>query len=303
MARLIRTEKEVEGRFSEQWIVVEEDALDQWPAGPQTIVGRPATRVDGLERATGKATYTADVQLPGMLHAAVLRSPHARARLTGFDFDAARSAPGVRGAVGPDDLDALTAEPAYHGHAVAAVAADSYEEARAALQLGRPEWEALEPLVDADEAVRRGSLIQEARRYERGDLDRGLAEADAVVEAEYRTQTVLHNPLETHQSVCTWEGETLVVYTSTQYVWGVRNEVAEAFGLPPDRVRVVCHFMGGGFGAKNDAGERVEELGGEARSHGAATSSGAGAITPSASLAIRSAAVNAAVKRTLWLRG
>jgi xanthine dehydrogenase YagR molybdenum-binding subunit len=255
VARLIRTEKEVEGRVSEQWIVVEEDALDQWPAGPQTVVGQPATRIDGLERATGKAIYTADVRLPGMLHAAVLRSPYARARLTHFDLDAIRSAPWARGVVGPDDLERLTLEPSYHGQAVAAAAADSYEEARAALELGRPEWEALDPLVDPDEAVRRGSLIQEPRRYERGDLERGLAEADVVVEAEYRTQTVLHNPFETHQAVCTWEGETLVVYISTQYVWGVRNEVAEAFGLPGDRVRVVCEFMGGGFGAKNEAGD------------------------------------------------
>jgi xanthine dehydrogenase YagR molybdenum-binding subunit len=255
VARLIRTEKEVEGRYTEQWIVVEEDALDQWPAGPLTTVGRPATRVDGLERATGEAEYTADVQLLGMLHAAVLRSPYARARLRAFDLDAIRATPWVRAVVGPGDLEPLTAEPAYHGQAVAAVAADSYDGARAALELGRPEWEDLEPLVDPEEAVRRGSLISEPRHYERGDLERGLAEADVVVEAEYRTQTVLHNPLETHQAVCAWEGETLVVYVSTQYVWGVRDEVADAFDLPKDRVRVVCRFMGGGFGAKNDAGD------------------------------------------------
>ncbi|MGH3032990.1 MAG: hypothetical protein ACRDON_00350, partial [Gaiellaceae bacterium] len=76
MARLIRTEKEVEGVFTEQWIVVEEDALDRWPAGPLAVVGQPAERVDGAARARGEATFTADVQLPGMLHAAVLRSPH-----------------------------------------------------------------------------------------------------------------------------------------------------------------------------------------------------------------------------------
>ena len=73
MARLIRTEKEVEGRYTEQWIVVEEDVLEQWPEGPLQTVGRPATRVDGLARARGEARYTQDVRLPGMLHAAVLR--------------------------------------------------------------------------------------------------------------------------------------------------------------------------------------------------------------------------------------
>src|SRR5207248_1132177 len=171
VARLIRTEKEVEGRYTEQWIVVEEDALDQWPAGPRTIVGRPATRVDGRERATGQAVYTADVQLPGMLHAAVLRSPHARARGRRPDLDAARAAPGARAVVGPDDLEVLTAEPSYQGHAVAAVAADSFEAARDALERLAPEWEVLEPLLDPEEAVRRGSLLSEPRRHDRGDFD------------------------------------------------------------------------------------------------------------------------------------
>jgi xanthine dehydrogenase YagR molybdenum-binding subunit len=255
VARLIRTEKEVEGRYTEQWIVVEEDALDQWPAGPLTTVGRPAQRVDGRERATGQAVYTADVQLPGMLHAAVLRSPHARARVVHIDLEAARAATEVRAVLGPGDLDVLTAEPSYQGHAVAAVAADSFEAARAALERLAPEWEVLEPLLDPEEAVRRGSLLTEPRRHDRGDFDRGVAAADVVVEAEYRTQTLLHNPMETHQSVCHWEDDVLVVYTSTQNIWGVRDEIADEFGLPHDSVRVICRFMGGGFGAKNDAGD------------------------------------------------
>ena len=66
---------------------------------------------------------------------------------------------------------------------------------------------------------------------------------------------MLHNSLETHGSVCRWVGETLEVYTSTQDIWGVRREVAAALGLAADDVRVVCEFMGGGFGAKTDAGD------------------------------------------------
>src|SRR2546430_17234432 len=97
MARLIRTEKEVEGRYTEQWIVVEEDVLEQWPQGPMQTVGKPATRVDGLARARGEARYTQDLRLPGMLHAAVLRSPHARARVKKISVERALGAPGVRG--------------------------------------------------------------------------------------------------------------------------------------------------------------------------------------------------------------
>jgi len=258
VARLIKTQKEVEGRYTEQWVVVEDDeALEQWPAGPGVVVGRPEQRTDGYERARGQAVFTADLALPGMLHAAVLRSPFARARVNKLDLTRARAADGVRGAIGPDDCHVLALEPSYHGAPVAAVAADSRAEAEAALALIEAEWEELEPLLDPDEAIRQESLIDDPRRYERGDPDAGFAEADVVVEAEYRTQTVLHNALETHQTVCRWEGDTLEVYISTQYIWGVRDAVAEQLGLPPDRVRVVCNFMGGGFGAKNGPGDQT----------------------------------------------
>ncbi|HEY2938946.1 MAG TPA: xanthine dehydrogenase family protein molybdopterin-binding subunit [Gaiellaceae bacterium] len=255
---MIRTEKEVEGRYTEQWVIVDEDAgIDQWPPGPREVAGQPAQRIDGHVRARGQATYTADLALPGMLHAAVLRSPHARARLNKLDLGRAREAPGVRGVIGPEDCHVLTLEPGYHGAPVAAVAADSFQAAREALELIEVDWEELEPVLDPDEAVRQGSLLddEEARRYERGDADKGFVEADVVVEAEYRTQTVLHNAMETHQSVCRWEGDTLEVYISTQWIWGVRDSIAGQLGLPPDRIRVVCNFMGGGFGAKNGPGD------------------------------------------------
>jgi CO/xanthine dehydrogenase Mo-binding subunit len=251
VARLIRTEKEVEGRYEEVWLVVEEDSLDQWPAGPREVVGRPAPRVTGPLRARGEARYTADLQLPGMLHAAVLRSPYARARANRIDLSPAIEAPGVRAVIGPGDSHVLVEDVGYQGAAVAAVAADSLAQARAAVALIEVEWEVGEPLLDPDEAVRRGQLLDEPRRYERGDVDGALAGADVVVEAEYRTQTVLHNSMETHQAVCEWQGDRLDVYISTQYIWGIRDSVAEQFGLPPDKVRVVCEFMGGGFGSKN----------------------------------------------------
>ena len=96
MARLIRTEKEVEGRYEEVFVVVEEDELDQWPAGPLQVVGRPATRKTGAARARGEILYTADVSFPGMLHTAILRSPHANAKVTRIDLSPALEAPGVQ---------------------------------------------------------------------------------------------------------------------------------------------------------------------------------------------------------------
>jgi CO/xanthine dehydrogenase Mo-binding subunit len=255
LARLIRTEKEVEGRFEEVWIVVEEDPLEQWPEGPLEVVGRPAPRKDGPERVRGEARYTADLRLPGMLHAAVLRSPHAHARVRRIDLAPALALPGVRATIGPGEAHGLEEEAGFSGAAVAAVAADTFAQAQAAVEALEVEWEELEVVLDADDAVRRGLLTAEPRSYERGDVEQALARADVVVEATYRTQTVLHNSLETHQAVCEWQGDTLHVYISTQYIWGVRQSVAETLGLPEDKVRVVCEFMGGGFGSKNGPDE------------------------------------------------
>jgi xanthine dehydrogenase YagR molybdenum-binding subunit len=251
VARLIRTEKEVEGRYEEVWLVVEEDALEQWPAGPREIVGQDALRVDGLERATGQAIYTADLKLPGMLHTAVLRSPHPRAKVTKLDVQAPLRAPGVHAVIAPGDIPQLSDEPPYQGAAIAAVCADTIAHARAALELLAAEYDVLAPLLDPDEAVARGSLLDEPRERERGNYERGLEEADVVVGAEFRTQVVLHNSMETHQSVVQWVGDGVEVHISTQYIWGIRDAVAEGLGLPGDKVRVICHFMGGGFGSKN----------------------------------------------------
>jgi xanthine dehydrogenase YagR molybdenum-binding subunit len=255
VARLIRTEKEVEGRFEEIWLAVEEDPLQQWPTGPQAVVGRPAVRQDGPQRVRGEARFTADIQLPGMLHAAVLRSPHAHARVKKIDLAPALALPGVRAAVGPGDAQGLEQEPTFGGAAVAAVAADTFGQAQAALAAIEVEWEQLEAVLDPEDAVARKQLTVEPAHYERGDFDTALAQADVVVESTYRTSVVVHNSMETHQAVCEWIGDTLTVYISTQYIWGVREAVAKELGIPGDKVRVVCEYMGGGFGSKNDPGE------------------------------------------------
>ena len=255
MARLIRTEKEVEGRFEEVWIVVEEDPLEQWPEGPLTVVGRPAPRKDAGERVRGEARYTADLRLPGMLQAAVLRSPHAHARVRRIDLAPALALPGVRAAIGPGEAHGLVDEAGFAGAPVAAVAADTFRQALAAVEAIDVEWEELEVVLDPDAAVERGLVTDEARRYERGDVEKALAGADVVVEATYRTQTVLHNSMETHQAICEWQGDTLHVFISTQYIWGIRQAVAETLDMPEDKVRVVCEFMGGGFGSKNSPDE------------------------------------------------
>jgi xanthine dehydrogenase YagR molybdenum-binding subunit len=161
----------------------------------------------------------------------------------------------VRAAIGPGEAHGLEEEAGWAGAPVAAVAADTFAQARAGVEAIEVEWEELEVVLDPEDAVRRGLVTGDARRSERGDVDRAFAEADVIVEGTYRTQTVLHNSLETHQAICEWQGDTLHVYISTQYIWGIRQEVAETLGMPEDKVRVVCEFMGGGFGAKNGPDE------------------------------------------------
>ncbi len=190
-----------------------------------------------------------------MLHAAVLRSPHPHAGVRSIDLSPALALPGVHTAIGPGDIPTLVSDIGYEGTAVAAVCADTRAQAVAAVAAIDVDWEVHEPLLDPDEAVARASLIGEPRIRSRGDFDRGLAEADVVLTAEYRTQVVVHSSLETHQSVAQWVGDSLELHISTQYIWGVRDEVASEIGLPPDKVRVICNYMGGGFGSKNDAGD------------------------------------------------
>jgi xanthine dehydrogenase YagR molybdenum-binding subunit len=175
--------------------------------------------------------------------------------VTRIDLGPALALPGVRAGLGPGEANGLEAEAGFQGAPVAAVAADTLAQARGALAAIDVEWEVLEAILDPDEAVRRGALTGEPRRSERGDVEQGFAEADVVVEATYRTQTVLHNSMETHQAICEWLGDTLHVYISTQFIWGVREEIADTLGLPQDKVRVVCEFMGGGFGSKNGPDE------------------------------------------------
>ena len=159
MPRLVKTQTEMEGRYEDVWVYVDEDELEPWPAERAfDALGQAVTRVDGPLRVSGSARYTVDVALPGMLHAAVLRSPLAHARVRSLDLEAARRAPGVRAVVGPDDRigegDAvLFSEPEYVGQAIAAVAADTFEEAEAALGVLAADLEPLAFVVDPDAAL------------------------------------------------------------------------------------------------------------------------------------------------------
>ena len=237
-------------------------------------IGRRVPRVDGRLRVTGAARYTADVRLPGMLWARMVTSPHPHARITAIDTSLAAAVPGVRAV---HVLDRYEKDPVvrYAGQPVAAVAAVSQTIADEAARLVRIAYEPLPFVVDVDAAKKpdaplvyppnpddkvprkgnvRGPRLTGPRGKPKGDAAKALTEAPVVVEHTFRTQVQTHATLETHGVVADWQPDSAVVYASTQGTVAFRDELAEVFGIPKARIRVVCDFMGGGFGSKLSMG-------------------------------------------------
>jgi len=275
MAKVIKTEVELEGRFYEEYVVLEGGDVPPWEEDRNfAIVGKPQVRVDAVERVTGAARFTHDIQLPGMLYGKILRSPHPHAHIKRLDSSKAERLTGVRLVLSFKNAPEIPWRGGltkifdqtlrYAGEEVACVVADDEEICEDALQLIDVEYEllpfvtdplkALEP--DAPKVHKSGNLLNgRPEVYERGDLERGFKEADVIVEGRFKTQSVLHNCMETHGSVASWEGDSLIIWDSTQHIFGVRSQVAKALGLPQHKVRVIKQYMGGGFGSKNQAGK------------------------------------------------
>ncbi|MEP6493262.1 MAG: xanthine dehydrogenase family protein molybdopterin-binding subunit [bacterium] len=269
--RFVTTKVEIEGR--EETKIVELPARNPDPWGEDAdlhVVGQRVVRMDALEKVTGEARYTADVHLQGMLFAAILRAPVPRGRVTSLDLAPALALDGVRAGISIADVPDVKIDGVrlfdqtifYANQPLAAICADSLETAQRALEAITLEI-AREPhavtaeqaLADNAPAVRPSGNTHKGspRVSSRGDVEAGIAEADAVITREYRTPTALHTALEPHGAVAEWSGGRLTIYESTQGIFMTRREVAKAFGLPLTDVRVIKNYMGGGFGAKNGA--------------------------------------------------
>ncbi len=248
------------------------------PWGETAVVGKRLPRIDAYERVSGAAVYTLDLALPGMLHAAVVRCPHAHARVKRVDTDRAEAMPGVLAvltAASPGaDLPwyegrqgALStlfdAHCRHEGEEVAAVAAETAHQAHDAARAIVVEFEELPFVIDAERALAPdapkvhewGNRIGQPRTYARGDVAAGFTAADAVVEMTFRTPVQMHTTMEVHASVAQWDGDRLTVWDSTQGVYGIRESLAGVFKLPLAAVRVIGHYMGGGFGSKLELGK------------------------------------------------
>ena len=251
-----------------------------------TSVGTRAPRVDAVEKVTGSARFGSDLALPGMLHGAVLRSPHAHARIVAIDTSRAVAAPGVRAiATGRDfpftfgasirDQPFLAIDRVrFVGEPVVAIAADSELQAQAALDLLAVEYEELPAVLDARAALApdaplvhpdlhaypRGgheivahSNVNTVARFSHGDVEEGFRQADLVFEDEFTAQALSHAAMETHVAVVEYhpadQGYTLWVPTDRPFQ--MRGELAAALGLSSSQVRIVVGYVGGSFGGKN----------------------------------------------------
>ncbi|MBV9507873.1 MAG: xanthine dehydrogenase family protein molybdopterin-binding subunit [Acidobacteriia bacterium] len=241
-------------------------------------VGHPTSRIDAVKRVTGTATYTGDLRLEGMLYARVLRSPHPHARIRRVDLSKAQSLPGVKAILTRENCDIVwgsgdTRNKRYLfnnpvrfvGDAVAAVAAIDRHTAEEATRLIEVEYEPLPFVLEPEDALKSdapeiqpgGNLSpnnqgkREPEVYRRGNIDEGLRAADHVFEEQYSSAHINNAQLEPRVAIAQWQGGRLTVYASTQGISNCHTEIARDLGLKPEQVRVVCQFMGGGFGNKN----------------------------------------------------
>jgi CO/xanthine dehydrogenase Mo-binding subunit len=241
------------------------------------VIGKRMPRIDAYERVSGSAVYPSDTSLPDMLYGAILRSPHAHAKVLSVDTREAERMPGVRAVITGSTPGAaldwtysrgfktkiFDPHCRHEGEEVAAVAAETPYQAWDALKAIKVKYETLPFVADEQKALepgapaihQGGNRSGETQIYERGNVEKGFAEADVVLEESYRTESELHTPMELHGCVAKWDRDRLTVWESTQGVYAVQARVAEVLGLSLANVRVIGHYMGGGFGSKLQAGK------------------------------------------------
>jgi len=229
-------------------------------------------RVDGRLKVTGAAKYSAEMPAANMSYAVIAQSTVANGRITKIDTRNAHAVPGV--------IEILTHENApklpvpnvgrvlsllqdtlvrYNGQPIALVIADTLEHATEAANRVKATYSSTKPVLEmkASDAYAPSQARGSKPDSLKGNVIAGLAKADVRVEHTYSTPFENHNPMEPHSTVVVPDGDKLTVYDATQYVIGDRDTIAKTFGLPPENVRLVSYFTGGGFGSKGSVWSHV----------------------------------------------
>lgn len=255
-------------------------------------VGKPEIKVDAIKLVQGKPAFTGDFEKRGLLHAKVLHSPHAHAKIKKIDTTKAKALEGVAAVLtwqdlprvvystagqsdpipGPLDAFSLDNKVRFVGDRVAFVAAETEEIAEKALSLIEVEYEVLPAILDSREAMKPDAVkihdepeyinfadsnpeknLAAEIRIDIGDVEKGFQQADEIFEAEYEVPKVQQAHIEPHIAVTYWdEDDRLVIRTSTQVPFHVRRMLAPVLGLPVKRIRVIKPRIGGGFGGKQE---------------------------------------------------
>jgi xanthine dehydrogenase YagR molybdenum-binding subunit len=231
-----------------------------------SYIGKARARIDGPLKVTGSARYASDHNFPGMLYAVPVGATIAKGKVLAIDTSRARQMPGVRAVFKRGDLVPMTRikpsfgdalmldEPRppfhddivrYYGQYVALAVADTFEQAKAAADTVAVSYDAETPNVDPH-------LVAESTKVasERGVAGKAYRTAPVTIDVEYAISPETHNPIETHATVATWDGDELTLYETSQGVVNHRNVLADMLGLARHKVRVVSKFIGSGFGSK-----------------------------------------------------
>jgi putative selenate reductase molybdopterin-binding subunit len=262
----------------------------RWNVSTAHCIGQNIPKQDGSAIVTGKASYTADITSPGLLHLKVLRSPYPHARIRRINTELAKALSGVVAIFTHEDVPRIPYTTAGHaepvpdpldrylldnkvrfvGDRVAAVVAESPSIAEQACQLIEVDYEILPHVIDPVAAMKDGAVIihdePESKQIpdinhniagqiflESGDIEKGFSEADLIVENTYHFPAVQHVHLEPHVTITSLEADgTLVVRSSTQVPFHCQRLLAQIFDLPKDKIRVYKAQIGGGFGNKQE---------------------------------------------------
>jgi CO/xanthine dehydrogenase Mo-binding subunit len=248
------------------------------------VVGESPERYDGVSHVTGRTQYSADLTFPGMLHLKVVRSPLHHARIRGVDLSEAERVPGfvralthadvphnvytILGLIGvePEEEFVLPVDRVrYQGEPVVAILAETEAAAYEAVARVRLDLEELPAVFDTDEALAPGAPVvthwgnntfmyegHNCRRVRYGDVEAGFAQADHIVEGEYRTSPIEHAPIETTGCIAVPDAGRYTVYTNTQAIYFSLDNTSIILQLQPNRLRFVGGTVGGGFGGKVD---------------------------------------------------
>ena len=241
-------------------------------------VGQPLDRVDGRLKVTGQAVYTADWDIPGLTYAVLVTSTIATGRITSIDTLAASRVPGVLAILSHKNPIKLARDPMkpdasehidralqllqddrvyYSNQPVALAVAETFEAATEAGGRIVVRYEAKKPAITLDAGLSKSYVPEKAGgagdpgQSKRGDPEQALADAPVRMEEIYSTPFSTHSPMEPHATIAVWSGpDKLTLYDASQGIFGARKRVAGLLGLHPENVRVICPFVGGGFGSK-----------------------------------------------------